>query len=284
MPLVAVPNVSEGRDLAALDAIGAAFSVDAQLLDRHRDPDHHRAVFTLAGQPGRLAPALLAGARETLARVDLNDARGHHPHVGALDVAPVVYFSPALRGAACAEALLAAELISGQLEVPVFLYGVLAGGRTRAQLRRGGRAELAARIASGELVPDFGPPRLHPTAGATLVAARPPLVAFNIELAAPADLRTAQSIAAVIRQDGPRAIGLELASRDHVAQVSMNVEDPYRTRLAAIVEQVAELAPVACAEIVGLVPRVALEGFPPELEIRGFDAERQIAENALPFD
>jgi glutamate formiminotransferase len=284
LPLVAVPNVSEGRDLVSLDVIGAAFARDARLLDRHSDVDHHRAVFTLAGSPGRLAQALLDGARETISRVDLNRARGLHPHVGALDVAPLVYFSTELRGAACAEALLAAELISSELAIPVFLYGALAGGRTRAELRRGGRTELAARMASGELTPDFGPYRLHPTAGATLVAARPPLVAFNLELARPADLATAKQIAGAIRSAGVRAIGLELPSRHDVAQVSMNVEDPYAMPLVAIVEQVRGLADVSSAEIVGLVPRAALEGFPGDLEIRGFDPERQIAENGLLFD
>lgn len=285
-PLVAVPNVSEGRDPAVLDAIGAAFAQHAQLLDRHSDADHHRSVFTLAGAPATLAQALLAGAREAVSRIDLNQPRGQHPHVGALDVAPLVYFSAHSRGAACAEALLTAELIASELELPVFLYGLLAGGRSRAEIRRGGRSDLAARIAAGELTPDFGPQRLHPTAGATLVAARPPIVAFNLELAPPANLNTAREVAAVVRQSGPlgvRAIGLELASRDHGAQVSMNVEDPYGTPLAAIVAQVASLAPLATAEIVGLVPRAALEGFPAELEIRGFDPARQIVENALTF-
>lgn len=285
-PLVAVPNVSEGRDPAVLDAIGAAFAQHAQLLDRHSDADHHRSVFTLAGAPATLAQALLAGAREAVSRIDLNQPRGQHPHVGALDVAPLVYFSAHSRGAACAEALLTAELIASELELPVFLYGLLAGGRSRAEIRRGGRSDLAARIAAGELTPDFGPQRLHPTAGATLVAARAPIVAFNLELAPPANLDTAREVARTIRQGGPlglRAIGLELASRDHGAQVSMNVEDPYARPLAAIVAQVASLAPIAAAEIVGLVPRAALEGFPSELVIRGFDPARQIAENALTF-
>ena len=287
MPLVAVPNVSEGRDLVALDTIGAAFGKHARLLDRHSDPDHHRAVFTLAGDPGTLAQALLAGAREAASAIDLASPRGAHPHVGALDVAPVVYFTPELRGAACAEALLSAELISRELEIPVFLYGALAGGRTRAELRRGGRDALAARIAAGELTPDVGPRPLHPSAGATLVAARPPLVAFNLELAPPADLGTAQEVARRIRESDPtgllKTIAIELVSRDHAAQVSINVEDCEATPLAAIVERAASLAPLACAEIVGLVPSAALEGFPAELEIRGFDPARQIAENALTF-
>jgi glutamate formiminotransferase len=284
MPLVAAPNVSEGRDLVALDAIGAAFAGEARVLDRHVDGDHHRSVFTLAGAPAHLSRALLAGARETVARVDLDRERGVHPHVGALDVAPVVFFEPGLRGAACAEALVSAELIASELEVPVFLYGALAAGRTRAELRRGGRAALEKRIASGELTPDFGPRRLHPTAGATLVAARAPLVAFNIELAAPSDLKTAKRIAAHVREPGLlAAIGLTLASRGGVAQVSMNVEDPFQITLAALVERVAEHAPVSAAEIVGLVPQAALTGFPAGLELHGFDPARQVAENALTF-
>lgn len=284
MPLVAAPNVSEGRDVGVLDAIGAAFATDAQLLDRHADGDHHRAVFTLAGVPAHLSRALLAGARETVARVDLGRERGVHPHVGAVDVAPVVFFDPKLRGAACAEALVTAELIASELGVPVFLYGALGGGRTRAELRRGGRQALAERIASGELTPDFGPRRLHPTAGATLVAARAPLVAFNVELAPPADLETAKRVAGHVRQPGLlAAIGVALASRGGVAQVSINVEDPFAITLAAIVERVAKHAPVSAAEIVGLVPQTALAGFPVGLELRGFDPARQLAENALTF-
>jgi len=283
--LVGVPNVSEGRDGAALDAIATAFAHSATLLDRHADPDHHRAVFTLAGAPGQLAQSLLAGAREAVARIDLNEPRGVHPHVGAVDVVPIVYYEPSLRGAAVAEALLTADLLARELALPVFLYGVLAGGRTRAELRRGGVAALAERIDSGELAPDFGPRRLHPTAGATLIAARPPLVAFNVELAPPADLATAKRIAAAIREPGQlAAIGVELTSRDGTPQVSMNVEDPYAEPLAEIVARIAREAPVAAAQIVGLVPAAALAGFPSELELRGFDPTRQVVENALRFN
>jgi glutamate formiminotransferase/glutamate formiminotransferase/formiminotetrahydrofolate cyclodeaminase len=285
--LLAVPNVSEGRDAATLDAIGSAFASGARLLDRHEDPDHHRAVFSLAGEPGTLSAALIAGAAEAVARIDLRGPRGQHPHIGAIDVVPVVYLSEAQRGAACLEALVAADRLGRELELPVFLYGILAGGRSRAELRRGGIANLAARIADGELKPDYGPPHLHPSAGAVLVSARPPLVAFNVELAPPADLATAREIAARIRDGGVegiaglRAIGIELHTRERVAQVSMNVERPYEVPLATIVEAIATHADVAAAEIVALVPRAALEGFPAELEIRGFDPARQIIENHL---
>lgn len=285
--LLSVPNVSEGRDHVTLDAIGTAFATGARVLDRHEDADHHRAVFSLAGEPGVLSGALLAGAREAVARIDLRGPRGQHPHIGAIDVVPLVHPTTAERGAACAEALVTAELLASDLRLPVFLYGVLAGGRTRAQIRRGGIANLAARIADEELTPDFGPRRLHPSAGAVLVAARPPLVAFNLELAPPAHLGTAREIASSIRDGGReglpglRAIAIELETRARAAQVSMNVEDPYALPLAAIVEAVSRHADIAVAEIVGLAPRAALEGFPAELEIRGFDPARQIIENHL---
>ncbi len=287
MTLLAVPNVSEGRDIATLDAIGAAFGTAARVLDRHEDPDHHRAVYSLAGEPGTLSAALLAGAREAVARIDLRRPRGQHPHVGAIDIVPLVHVSEAERGAACAEALVTAERLGEELHLPVFLYGALAGGRTRSEIRRGGVANLAARIVDEELVPDFGPRRLHPASGAVLVAARPPLVAFNIELAPPAHLGTAREIASSIREGGPqgmpglRAIAVELETRGRTAQVSMNVEAPDALPLAAIVEAVSRHADVASAEIVGLVPRAALAGFPGGVEIRGFDPARQIIENHL---
>ena len=252
--LLAVPNVSEGRDAATLDAIGAAFvGGGARLLDVHSDPDHHRSVFTLAGPPGRLHEALLEGAREAVERIDLTDHAGVHPRVGVVDVAPVVYRTDAQRGAAVAEALLLAHRLGRDLHLPVYLYGALAGGRARASLR--------ARGALAGLAPDYGPPRLHPTAGATLVAARPPLVAFNVEV--DASLEDAQRIAALIREGGAeglpgvRALGLQTRS---VVQVSTNIEDHTRVSAADVVAAVARHAPVAQAELVGLAPAAALEG------------------------
>jgi glutamate formiminotransferase len=250
--LLAVPNVSEGRDLRALDAIGAAFTRGAQvrLLDRHVDPDHHRAVFTLAGEPGTLAPALLDGAREAVSRIDLRAHAGRHPRVGALDVAPVVFLRDEDRSAAQTEALRVAGLIAGELGVPVYLYGDLAGGRTRAQLRAPG--------ALAQLPPDYGPAALHPTAGATLVAARPPLVAFNVELAPPATEADAKAIAARVRElPGVQALGLRLPAQG-VVQVSTNVEGPATP--ADVVAEVRRHAPVTTAELVGLAPAALLAG------------------------
>jgi glutamate formiminotransferase len=263
--LLAVPNVSEGRDSDAIRVIGDAF--DARLLDVHSDPDHHRSVFTLAGEPGQLASAVLNGAREAVARIDVRRHGGAHPRVGAIDVAPIVYLDDADRGAASAEALVLADLLGKELRLPVFLYGALAGGRTRAELR-GERG-----VDSGELAPDFGPPQLHETAGAVLVAARPPLVAFNVELAAPASLETARAVAADIRECGAhglagvRAIGLWLENRG-VAQVSTNVEDHRATPLANVVGAIRRNADVSEAELVGLAPRAAFNDFPADLPVR----------------
>jgi glutamate formiminotransferase / 5-formyltetrahydrofolate cyclo-ligase len=269
--LLAIPNVSEGRDARTIRALAKAF--DAQLLDVHVDADHNRSVFTLAASPGELAGHVLNGAREARARIDIGRQDGAHPRVGALDVAPIAYLDDADRGAACAEALVLADLLGHELDIPVFLYGELAQGRSRAELRRGGPPGLARRIASGEL-PDFGPHALHPTAGAVLVAARPPLVAFNVELAPPATLEDAKAIAASIREGGSeglrsvRAIGVWLAGR-RVAQVSTNVEDHRATPLAAVVDAIRRHAIPARAEIVGLAPRAALDGLPDDIELIG---------------
>jgi glutamate formiminotransferase/glutamate formiminotransferase/formiminotetrahydrofolate cyclodeaminase len=288
LTLFGVPNVSEGRDEAAVAAIAAAFgrAGDADVLDVHRDADHDRAVVWLAGAPGRLAAAMLAGAAEAVARIDLRRHAGVHPYVGAIDVAPVVFAEPGRRGPACAEALVLAEGLGSELGLPVFLYGLLGGGRTRADLRRGGPVELARRMAAGELAPDFGPRALHPTAGAALVAARPPLVAFNLELAADATLDDARRAAAAVREGGPdglpgvRALGLALAERG-VAQVSLNVEDPARVPLAEVVAAVRRHAPVARGELVGLAPAAAWDGFPADLPVPGFDPRRHLLEHRL---
>src|SRR4051794_31288892 len=205
--LISVPNVSEGRDHAALDAIKQAFG--PQLVYWSSDADHHRAVFTLIGRPGELYKHVLEGAKAAIERIDLSTHAGVHPRVGAVDVAPIVYLDESSKGAACAEALVLADEI-GRLGVPVYLYGELGGGRARAELRRPGGLD--------GLTPDFGPDDLHPTAGATLVAARPPLVAFNVEIDAP--LEQAKEIAKTLRETlDVRALGLQLSD---TVQVSTN--------------------------------------------------------------
>lgn len=292
--LIAVPNVSEGRLRSAVDAIGAAYVAGgARLLDVHVDPDHHRSVHTLAGAPGTLGRALAAGAEETIRRIDLRTPRGVHPHVGALDVCPVVHLDAGREGAAILEALVAAEEI-GRLGVPVLLYGALGDGRTRAELRRGGPSLLAERLLSGETRADFGPSRIHAAAGAVLVGVRPPLLAFNVELAAPATVDDARRIAARIREGGEdglpgvRAIGLALdhpeglsavaaANGAPVPQVSCNVEDHHAVPLARLVAAVARHADVSACEVIGLPPAAAFAGFPADLRVRG----RRTLEEAL---
>jgi glutamate formiminotransferase len=284
--LLAVPNVSEGHDRETLEAIERGFA-PARFLDLHSDQDHGRSVFTLAAAQGELAEGLLGGARAAVERIDVTAHPGIHPHVGAMDVMPVVYLDEERRGAACAEALTAAALVGEELHVPVFLYGELATRpehRERAWIRRGGPQALATRIEEGVLVPDYGPARLHPTAGALLAAARPPLVAFNVDLVTD-DLETARRIAAGLRESGGglpgvRALGLYLEDRGR-AQVSTNVHDHGAVPLRDIVAYVRERAEVAEAELVGLAPRAAFDGFPEDVPLRAFDPERHILEEAL---
>lgn len=289
--LLAVPNVSEGSDEGWLAELGEAFGRGAVLLDCHTDADHDRAVFTLAASsPGLLTESLLAGAELAVERIDMDGYRGAHPAIGALDVCPVVWIDPADRGAARNEAVAVAAQIGG-LGVPVFLYGELARGPGRAErayFRNGGLAELWLRMESGELRPDFGPRLPHPRGGATLVTARPPLAAFNVELDSD-DVEVARAVAAGLREAGGgprgvRAIGLLLSSGR--AQVSTNVHDPLTVPLGAVVERVRELAaPLGArpleAELVGLIPAAALRDYPEEVPVRGFDPELHVIERRL---
>jgi glutamate formiminotransferase len=289
-PLLAVPNVSEGRDTVRLAALETAFGRGVSVLDRHADADHDRTVFTLAGSPGPLREALVAGAEEALETIDMGSYRGAHPAIGALDVCPLVWLDSADRDAARTEAVATAAQIGG-LGIPVFLYGELARGPGRAErayFRNGGLPELWLRMESGELSPDFGPDLPHPRGGATLVTARPPLAAFNVELDS-GDLEVARAVAAGLRESGDglvgvRAIGLLLSSGR--GQISTNVHDPLTVPLGRVVEKVRELAaPLGArpieAELVGLVPTAALAGYPEDVPLRGFDPERHLIERRL---
>jgi glutamate formiminotransferase/glutamate formiminotransferase/formiminotetrahydrofolate cyclodeaminase len=289
---LAVPNFSEGRDRKTIEAITAAFGGTAQVLDRHTDAVHDRSVLTLAAPPRELIGALVDGAAACIERIDMTGPRGEHPCIGALDVCPVVFATEPERGPARELALETARAV-GELAVPVFLYGELATDPCRAErayFRRGGLARLRERMAAGELAPDFGPGAPHPTAGATLVTARPPLAAFNVELDT-ADVEVARAVAAKLREagdgiEGVRAIGVDLGDR---AQVSTNVHDPATVPLAVVIERVRELAaakgarPVA-GEVVGLVPEAALHGLPGDVPLRGFDPDRQVIERRLGAD
>lgn len=289
-PLLAVPNVSEGRDATRIEALEHAFSTGVALLDRHSDRDHNRTVFTLAGQAAALTAALAAGAAEVIRSIDMSEHEGVHPAIGALDVTPLVWIEPADRTGARLAALDVADRVA-DLGIPVFLYGELASRPERverAYFRSGGLTELWLRMDAGELRPDRGPAQPHRTAGATLVTARPPLGAFNVELDS-GDPELARAVAAGLRESGGglvgvRAIGLPLSS-GHV-QVSTNVHDPAMTPLGAVVERIRALAaplgarPVQ-AELVGLIPAAALAAYPGDVPIRDFDPELQTIERRL---
>jgi glutamate formiminotransferase len=283
LPLEAVPNFSEGADSAVLDAIGAALSAHARLLDVHADADHHRSVFTLVGESGKLVEALLAGIACARERIDLRGHAGAHPRIGAADVVPIVPIRPEDAPRAREAALELARRVGDELGLPVFLYADLAPGRGPAFFRRGGPEELQRRIDAGELAPDFGPARLDPSAGGVIVGSRPPLIAFNVDLVG-ADVETAKAIARIVRErdggfPGVRALGLDLPLAGH-AQVSMNIEDwqasPPHVVVAAIErEAYARGAEIAGSELVGLLPAgAAAAAAGAALRLPGFDASR----------
>jgi glutamate formiminotransferase len=281
-PLESVPNFSEGRDQATIDELSAALGTHARLLDVHSDKDHNRSVFTLVGSVEELVDALFAGVECARKRIDLRSHVGAHPRIGAADVVPVVALGADDAGRAGKAALQLAQRVGEELELPVFLYGQLGRGRGPAYFRSGGTVELQRRLATGQVVPDFGPARLSETAGAVLVGARRPLIAFNVNLSGP--LEAAREVAAVVREagggfPGVRALGLELPSAGLV-QVSMNVEDWEAAALHEIVARVereatARGAEIVGSELVGLMPAgAAAVAAGAALRIDGFDASR----------
>lgn len=238
-------NVSEGRDGRPVDAIAAAGG--ESLLDVHADPHHNRAVLTLAGQG--VEAAARAVAVEAVRRIDIRLHVGVHPRLGAVDVVP---FAP-LAGSTLADAVAARDRFATwaggpELGVPCFLYGP---ERALPDVRRGAFTGLS---------PDTGPAVPHPTAGAICVGARPVLVAYNVWLAPEVDVTTAREVARAVRGPAVRALGLDVGGR---AQVSMNLVDPEAVGPAAAYDAVAALAPVAGAELVGLVPRAVLDAVRP---------------------
>ena len=281
LPLESVPNVSEGRDPGALAALREAFSGTARLLDVHTDWDHHRSVFTLVGSGEELVDTLFAGIRAAANRIDLTRHEGAHPRIGAADVVPLVPLEPDAESRAREAGLALADRVGNELELPVFFYGRLTeDGREPAFFRRGGPHELQRRIDAGELRPDRGPDRLHPTAGGVLIGVRQPLVAFNVNLRSD-DVGVAREIARLVRErdggfPGVRALGLDLPRAGFV-QVSMNVTDWQAAALHEIVARVSREADargveVAGSELVGLMPAgpaVAAAG--EMLRIDGFD-------------
>jgi glutamate formiminotransferase len=262
LPLEAVPNFSEGRDRATIDAIGETLAEHARLLDVHSDEDHNRSVYTLMGGEAELVAALLAGIECARERIDLRRHEGAHPRIGAADVVPLVPIdqSDAERARAAAREL--ARRVGEELALPVFLYADLAPGRGPAFFRRGGPEELQRRMDAGEVTPDFGPAQLDERAGGVIVGARAPLIAFNVDLVGD-DLEAAREVARAVRErdggfPGVRALGLRLPRARHV-QVSLNVEDwrasPLHLVVAAVQREAAARGlRVTGSELVGLLP------------------------------
>jgi len=239
--LECVVNVSEGRDGEVLAALAAAAGED--LLDQHVDAHHHRTVLTTVGEE-----AARRIARVAMDRIDLRHHDGVHPRLGAVDVVPFV----ALDGSTSADAALArddfAEWAGAELDLPAFAYG--GDGPTLPEVRQ---------RAFHDLAPVAGPSRPHPTAGAVAVGVRPPLVAYNLWLAEP-DVAVARRVAAEVRGDGVRALGLVVGDR---VQVSLNLVDPERIGPAAAYDRVAARVPLAGAELVGLLPQSVLDAVAP---------------------
>ena len=269
-----VPNFSEGRDRVVIAALVEAISgvPGAAVLGQTSDADHNRSVITFAGEPNAVVEAAFRGIECAVARIDLNRHEGIHPRIGAADVVPLVPLSDVTMGDCVLLAEKLAERVWHELHVPVYLYEAAARRPDRANLanlRRGRFEGLREEVRfNAERLPDFGEAALHPTAGACVIGARKLLIAFNINLTT-ADVRIARSIARSIRFSSGglpavKALGLYLESRDF-AQVSVNLTDFEITPLCAVFDAVRAAAEgsgvrISGTELIGLIPRKALEG------------------------
>ena len=292
-----IPNISEGRRPEIISAIADAIRQvpGVQLLDYSSDASHNRSVFTLAGDAAALKTAILRLFEHTLRAVDLRVHEGEHPRLGAVDVVPFV----PIEGATMDDCVrLAREVgadVASRFGVPVFLYEEASTNPARRNLediRRGEFEGLAAKMASEGWAPDFGPAAPHESAGASIVGARMPLIAYNINLNTDR-VDVAKKIAAAIRNSSGgfryvKAAGFKLEDRN-LAQVSMNLTNYEKTPIFRVFEAVkreAERYGVAIleSEIVGLIPAAALHAAAEYyLQIAGFKSE-QILENKLKAD
>jgi glutamate formiminotransferase/glutamate formiminotransferase/formiminotetrahydrofolate cyclodeaminase len=271
--LECIPNFSEGRNPAVLNALMTAVTSVPQvwLLHHTMDADHHRSVLTFAGPPDAVGEAAYRVTKAATALIDLRRHDGRHPRIGATDVVPFVPVGDVSMDECVRVARTFGQKVGVDLGIPVFLYEQAATDPTRAQLeniRRGGLSGLAARMESDPAwTPDFGPVRIHETAGAMVTGARQPLIAFNVNLNT-TDPTVARSIAKSVRQSNGglpclKAMGVELPSRA-MTQVSMNLTDYRITSLHAAFQAVKTEAAkhgveVAGSEVIGLVPQAALD-------------------------
>jgi glutamate formiminotransferase len=263
-----VPNFSEGRRKEVVDAITAAIGSvpGVRLLDQEMDANHNRCVVTFVGDRATVAEGAMAGARKAVELIDMNHHHGEHPRIGALDVLPFVPVAGVTMDDCVRIARTVGQRIAEELGVPVYLYESAATRPDRKDLpavRRGEYEGLKLEIETNpDRRPDFGPAKMHPTAGATVVGARPILVAWNVNLATK-DVRIARRIAKAIREsDGGlpavRAKGFELTDRGLV-QVSMNLIDYHTTSPLRVFEEIQRLAAaegvtIADSEVIGLTP------------------------------
>jgi glutamate formiminotransferase len=290
-----IPNVSEGRRVEIVESLATVLreSSEITLLDYSADPSHHRSVFTFAGDSSSLAAALIPFFERAIAAIDLRVHRGEHPRIGAVDVVPFVPLVGATMADAVRLAMSVAAAVAERFQLPVYLYEEASENRARRALediRRGGFEGLSSKMNRPGWRPDFGPSAPHPTAGASVVGARPPLIAYNVNLASDR-LDIATAIAAAIRTRGGglpavKALGLSLAHRG-VVQVSMNLTDYRRTSIADAFNRVRAEAgnrgvAVLDSQIVGLIPKNALRGVRPEdVLLKDFNSN-QILENRIP--
>jgi glutamate formiminotransferase len=289
-----VPNVSEGRRREVVDTLADAVrrTPGTRLLDYSADASHNRSVFTMAGDAASLEAALLALYERALPRIDLRTQRGEHPRVGAVDVVPFVPLAGATMAGCVDLARRVGERIAARFAIPVYLYeeaAASAGRRRLESIRKGGLDGLASRMALDEWAPDFGPRQPHPTAGVSVVGARMPLIAFNVNLATD-NLEVARQIAATVREANGglpfvKALGLRLADQG-IVQVSMNLTNYERTSMRTAFDAVARSAArhgveVLESQIIGLVPEAALhDTSPAELMLKGF-SDAQVLERQL---
>ena len=290
-----VPNFSEGRDPAKVDAIVSAMSAVAgvYVLDREMDADHHRCVVTLAGEPEAVAEAALRGVGKAMELIDLNVHTGAHPRVGAADVIPFIPIHGVTIEDCVALARRVGKEIWARYRIPVFFYEAAATRPDRTNLenvRRGQFEGLRDELKRNhDRQPDIGEPKLHPTAGVTVVGARKFLIAYNVNLNT-SDVGIANKIAKAIRFSSGglryvKSMGVELKARN-LAQVSINLTDFEQTPMHRVYEMVKREAarygaiPVG-SEIVGLIPKKAIEMAADYfLQVENFSPE-QIFENKL---
>lgn len=266
-----IPNFSEGRDQSTVDKIAGPFSEQegVKLLDVQTDSDHNRMVVTAIGTPQGIKTAVLEAMAQAVARIDMTRHQGQHPRMGAVDVVPFVPVRDVTMEEAVALSREVAVEAAARFELPVFLYerSATAPHRTNlAAIRKGQLEGMPEKLKDPLWQPDYGPARAHPTAGVTAIGARPPLVAFNVNLGTDqADI--ADAIAKKVRHIGGglrycKAMGVTLKERGLV-QVSMNMTDFSHTALYRALELVRMEArrhgvPVVGSEVVGLVPMQAL--------------------------